>query len=217
MGNAKENMDEIKAILNKLKGKNDRIKYLEEQIKKMKDKNAKNASIKLLRDIKTEKSEKSLEEKVELPNNKNEISSSNIVKKPVVQEDVSDVFGMVKYQRKAAMQQPVQLRRVMQEKDEKTEKPYASTSKYGSGTEYKTSLSIYEAGIGGRLQEIEDTFIKEGLLTIGKAPSRDQVEAVRDKLRGLNPSWSEDRLMAYEKKILADVKERKNTYVARIQ
>ena len=104
----------------------------------------------------------------------------------------------------------------------KIEKPYSSHASYSvsTGGDYKLSTtSMYKLAVQSKFRELEDTFIKEGILTSNKSPTTDQLDTLREKLRSINPSWSEERIMSYEKRIISDLKERKekDAYVARIQ
>ena len=202
-----ENIEEIKNILNKLKDKNEKIKYLEEQIKKIKDKKLKENAKNILKDL---KSKKTLDEKLE---SKEETMPKETAKP--IEENVSEIFKELKYQRKANPE-PMQPTAPVQQK---TPKPYSANSSYAPSPDYKSNIpaSLYEGTAGKMFREIEDTFIKEGILTPNKSPTTDQIETLRDRLRSINPSWTEESILSYEKKIISDLKERKDVYVQRMR
>jgi len=205
---------DIKKILDKLKGKNSKLKYLEEQIKSVKNKKVKEAIAKLLNELKTKKT---LEEELA---SKEDTKKEDVSKQPVINESISEIFREIKYQRNLTPKQQT-VQQEMPDKN-KIEKPYSSHASYSvsTGGDYKLSTtSMYELAVQSKFRELEDTFIKEGILTSNKSPTTDQLDTLREKLRSINPSWSEERIMSYEKRIISDLKERKekDVYVARIQ
>ena len=200
-------MEPIKKNLGILKKDNDKIKYLEEQIKKTKDKKIIAMIEKILKGIK----KPHFEEKI-LP--KKEPKEELIAKKKLSEEILE--LAVPKYETRVTLESAA---RTSSPSRKTQEKSYESQASYGIRfSDYKAELSpsLYSAGTKS-FKDLEDNLIKEGILTPGRFPTEDQIDVMREKLRKINPGVSEESMIFYEKKIISDIKERKDLYSSKVR
>lgn len=212
-----EDAKKLKKFLEGLKGNKERIKYLEEKLKTTKDESLKEIMKKILEILKKEgfgeKKEHSLEEKIE------EGKKTDLAANKKTTDSLFEIFfENPKYEKKAKLESTAAGIRRMPAGEKPKDDKYSGKSTYGSSlSEYKldTKAFLYDASARSAFNEIEDSFIKEGLLSPGRMPTTDQIDAVKERLRKINPAASDETLMFYERKILSDVKERK-TYTTKL-
>lgn len=161
---------------------------------------------------KQEPKEPSLEKKIEIDN---EASAEKLPRKTQEQELLEIILGDQKYKK---IQQTTSAE-TSASKQHQREKSYSSSSYGVSAHNYAANInpSVYGLGASQSIHELEDSFIKEGILTPGRMPTRDQLANMADRLRKIKPGASEENIIFYEKKILEDMKERKDIYVSKLR
>jgi len=194
-------MEDIKKTANGMKGNKEKLSYLEEQLKKTKDKSMKEIIKKMIvvakkRESSKPKEKKSLEEKVE---NKN-------IEAPAIKQVAEDTINVAEDDKKyrvVALESAAE--NIRTRTSAQKEKSYASQRSYGSSfSDYKVEMrpTMYEEGTRSALREIEDNFIKDGILTPGRMPTTDQIDVIRDRLKKINPGASDESLIFYERNIV---------------
>lgn len=206
-GSLEEKMESIKKTLGILKKDNDKIRHLEEQTKKTKDKKLVAFIEKLLKYIKKPR----LEDKI-LP--KKEPKEDAPAKKKL-NEDILELI-IPKYETKVALESTTQKSspsRITQENS------YESRASYGIRfSDYRSEISPFLYSVGTKsFRDLEDNLIKEGILAPGRFPNEDQIDVMREKLRKINPGISEESMIFYERKIISDIKERKDIYSSKVR
>lgn len=205
-------MKDAKNNLERARSKKAKVKYIEEQLKKVKDKKLRAVLGKILKEL---KKDDSLEKKVESGEAFNEWSEKIAVKRQLI-DDIADIIKP-EYEKKSALEESAKPAMRM---EEPKGKKYESRGSYGANaSDYSGGLnvSLYDAGKRRSFREVEDRFIKDEIITPGIEPTIDQREVMRERLRRMNPGASDESIFSYEREIIADLKKRKDIYSSKVR